>query len=445
MQIDTIGLRAAAVLALAGSLACSDWLTAPDAVKNPNEPTAATINQLFVGAQTSLTVQYTSDLARTACIWMQQCAGTERQYQELGLYRYGEDSYDAPFSLVYTGGGLIDIRRMQALADSSGDEVYGGIARVMEAMQVGLAADIWGDIPYSEALTNATSPKLDPQQEIYAALQAKLDTAIAKLAGAGPGPGDVDLYYAGDATKWARLAHTLKARYYMHVAERTGQTAYQNALQEALLGLQSAADDFLAIAAENPQSNNAWYQFTVIQRAGYMFAGQFLVDLLKQRSDPRLQQFFLPNGSGQFVGAKPGDQTSSIFSGFMVETEPAFRQPLVTWQENQLIVAEAASRTGDAGQALAAVNQVRQSFGLTPVGSVSLNQILEELYIVLFQNPEVWNLYKRTCFPSLAPAPGSATIPGRILYAAGERNTNPNIPDPGQQPARNWNDAAGCQ
>ena len=414
-------------------------------MRNPNEPTTATINQLFVASQTSLTVQYTSDLARTACVWMQQCAGTERQYQELGLYRYGEDSYDAPFSLVYTGGGLIDLRRMQTLADSSGDDVYGGIVRVMEAMQVGLAADIWGDIPYSEAISNRNSPKLDPQQDVYNAIQAKLDTAIVKLAGDGPGPGDVDLFYAGDATKWSRLAHTIKARYYLHVAERLGQSAYQNALREALLGLQGSSDDFRAIAAENPQSNNAWYQFTVIQRAGYMFAGQFLVDLLKQRSDPRLQQFFLPNATGQFVGAKPGDQTSSVFSGFMVETEPAFRQPIATWQENQLMIAEAASRSGNASQALTAVNKVRQSVSLAALGSVSLNQVLEELYIVLFQNPEVWNLYKRTCFPALTPAPGSATIPGRLLYAAGERNANPNIPDPGQQPARNWNDAAGCQ
>lgn len=229
------------------------------------------------------------------------------------------------------------------------------------------------------------------------------------------------------------------------MAERVGQSAYQNALREALLGLQGSSDDFRAIAAENPQSNNAWYQFTVIQRAGYMFAGQFLVDLLKQRSDPRLQQYFLPNAQGQFVGAKPGDQTSSIFSGFMVETQPAFRQPLVTWQENQLIIAEASFRTGNTSQALTAVNRVRQSASLPPRGGVTLNQILEEMYIVLFQNPEVCNLYKRTCFPALRPAPGSSAIPGRLLYAAGERNANPNISNPGQQPARNWNDAAGCQ
>jgi hypothetical protein len=444
MTIKRLFTGALAGVFVAGTTACGDWLTSPDAVQNPNQPTNATLNQLFVGAQTSISVQYASDLARTACVWMQQCAGTERQYQELGLYRYGEDSYDAPFSLVYTGGGLIDIRRMQTLADSSGDEVYGGIARILEAMQIGLATSIWGDIPYSEALTE-DDPALDTQQQVYAAIQAKLDTAVTMLTSAeGPGPGSVDLFYGGDAAKWLRLAHTLKARYFMHVAERQGNSAYQSALAEAQLGLNSPADNFLLIAADNPTAYNPWYQFTVIQRAGYMFAGKFLVDLLKQRSDPRLEDFFLPNGTGQFVGAAPGDQTSSTFSGFTVEENPAQRQAVVTWQETQLIIAEAAFRTGNSSLALQAVNRVRQDAGLSPLSSVTLAQIIEELYIVLFQNPEVWNVWKRTCLPALTPAPGATAIPGRLLYAAGERNANPNIPDPGQQPARNWNDPTGC-
>jgi len=444
MRSNRFSRRAIAGILAAGTLACSDWLTTPEAANNPNEPTDATINQLFVASQTSVSLQYSSDLARTACVWMQQCAGTERQYQELGLYRYGEDSYDAPFSLVYTGGGLIDIRHMQALADESGDKIYGGIGRVMEVLQVGLAADIWGDIPYSEALT-ATDPALDPQQEVYAALQGKLDTAITFLTSSeGPGPGSVDLFYGGDGDKWLRLAHTLKARYFMHVAERVGTGAYQSALAQAQLGLHDAGDDFLAIADDNPNSYNPWYQFTVIQRAGYMFAGAFLVDLLKQRNDPRLEDYFLPNGLGEFVGANPGDQTSSVFSGFAVEADPTIRQPIVTWQENQLIIAEAASRAGNASLALTAVNSVRQAAGLAPLGSASLAQIIEEQYIVLFQNPEVWNLWKRSCMPALTPAPGSTAIPGRLLYSAGERNANANIPDPGAQPSRNWNDPTGC-
>ncbi len=430
--------------AVAGSAACSSFLDAPEAVANPNQPTDAGINQQFVATQTALTLQYTSDLARTACIWVQQCAGTERQYGQLGMYDYGEDAYNSSFAQVYTGGGLIDIKGVIDKADAAGDDAYGAIARIIEVMQIGIAADVWGDIPFSQAVSDNPAPALDPQEDVYAALQATLDTAITMLAsGSGAGPGSVDLYYGGDASKWSRLAHTLKARYALHVAEREGSSAYTLALAEAQQGIQPG-DDFLGIAADNPQSYNAWYQFVVIQRAGYMFAGRELVDLLQQRHDPRLDEYFVENDNGEFVGADPGDATSSEFSGFWVENAPAYRQPIVTWQENSLIVAEAAFRTGNMALAESSLNDVRQAVGLPMLGSVTLEDILAEKYIVLFQNPEAWSDYKRTCYPDLTPAAGAQAVPGRLLYAVGERNSNPNVPAPAEQPARNWNDPNAC-
>jgi len=71
---------------------------------------------------------------------------------------------------------------------------------------------------------------------------------------------------------------------------------------------------------------------------------------------------------------------------------------------------------------------------------------MTEKYIVLFQNIETWNDYKRTCIPNLTPVNNSqgGVIPGRLLYPLQERQTNPNIPAPSQQPARNWNDPNAC-
>ena len=53
---------------------------------------------------------------------------------------------------------------------------------------------------------------------------------------------------------------------------------------------------------------------------------------------------------------------------------------------------------------------------------------MTEKYIALFQNPEVWNDYKRTCLPVLKPARGKSRIPGRIFYGSTEEQTNPNTP-----------------
>jgi hypothetical protein len=431
---------------LGATSACSNFLDAPEATTNPNQPTVASADQLLVATETAQTQQYTSDLARIVCVWMQQCAGTDRQYRQLGLYEYGEDAINGPFSQIYTGGGLLDIRKIEATADTLKDDVYGGVARVLEAMTVGLGTDVWGDIPYSEAVANTVSPKLDPQEQVYAAIQAKLDTAITMLAGSGNGPTpSADLFYSGNKTKWLRLAHTLKARYYLHVAERQGNSAYQAALAQAQQGLQKG-DDLTSYQSEDPNEQNAWYQFTVIQRAGYMSPGAFLVNLLQTRNDPRLAQYFDPNAAGQYVGAAPGQQGGATIAKFdAARVAPGFRQPIVTWAENQLIIAEAAFRLGQTSVALAAYNAERTAAGLPAAGSVTLADIMTEKYIALFQNIEVWSDWKRTCIPPLTPAAGTVGgIPARLLYAQSERNTNTNVPLPADQPVRNWNDPAGC-
>ncbi|HEV7594184.1 MAG TPA: SusD/RagB family nutrient-binding outer membrane lipoprotein, partial [Gemmatimonadaceae bacterium] len=125
---------------------------------------------------------------------------------------------------------------------------------------------------------------------------------------------------------------------------------------------------------------------------------------------------------------------------------PDFRQPYVTYDENTLIWAEAAYRTGDPATALTKLNEERANHGLAAevlTGQPLLREILSEKYIADFQlGPEPWNDYKRTCFPNLTPT-GNGKIPGRLYYDASERQTNPtNIPNPGTAPNgfRNRND-----
>jgi hypothetical protein len=237
----------------------------------------------------------------------------------------------------------------------------------------------------------------------------------------------------------------VRARFYLHVAERQGNSAYQSTLAEAQQGLQKG-DDLRTYQSVDPNEQNSWYQFTVIQRSGYMSPGAFLVNVLQSRSDPRLGQYFDANAQGQYVGAAPGQQGSAAISTFNdARVGPAFRQPLITWAETQLIIAEAAFKLGQTSVALQALNAERTDAGLPAVGSATLADIMTEKYVALFQNTEVWNDWKRTCLPALTPAQGTVGgIPGRLLYAQSERNTNPNIPLPSDQPARNWNDPNAC-
>ena len=56
-------------------------------------------------------------------------------------------------------------------------------------MNIMFAADVWGDIPYSEAVGEQRDAQVRGQMQVYADLLALLDKAIADLGGGGTGPG----------------------------------------------------------------------------------------------------------------------------------------------------------------------------------------------------------------------------------------------------------------
>jgi hypothetical protein len=164
-------------------------------------------------------------------------------------------------------------------------------------------------------------------------------------------------------------------------------------------------------------------------------AGRFLADLMVARNDPRLPEYFGASTPGPFGGQDPngGSSPGGVSELTGTRNAPGFRQPLITWAENQLILAESNFQLSGGAAALPYVNAVRTSVGLAPLGSVtSLNQIMEEKYIALFQNYEVWNDYKRTCYPPITPVPNTTfenLVPGRLYYGTREDNANDNIPE----------------
>lgn len=427
---------------------CGDFLSGPKLTTDPNKQTETrTPDQWFVPIQANTWFLNEGQIARTAAVWHQQMAGVQRQFSSLDIYSIGEADLETEWQSFYVGGGILDARKLQAQVTALGDRRYLGIAKIYEAWLIGLAADVWGDVPYSEAVQDIATPKLDKQMDVYAAVEALLASAITDLsAGVGPGPGGADLVYGGTASRWIAFAHTLRARYYLHQAE-VAPTNYALALAEAQQGIQPGGD-YTAYHSDLPAESNQWYQFQIVDRSGYMLAGEAMIDTLKNRGDPRLAQYYAPNGSGQFIGSKPGENNDGTASDLSdTRLDPAFRQPLATWRENQLIIAEAAFRTGATATALTALNAVRSDVGLTPfagTGAALLAEIMTQKWIEDFQKIETFQDYNRTCLPALTPAPGATAIPGRYLYPINERNSNPNIPAPSQQPVRNQNDPNAC-
>jgi len=488
----TTSSKAGTVLALLlCGAGCTEFLSGPGLTENPNNPLEVTALQQLIAMQSNMATRLEGQIARCAGIYTQQLIGSNnQQLAYCTQYAVTESDISGQMSGFYTGGGLLALRNIQAAAQTSGDQFLYGIAKVWEGLAMGTATSVWGDLPYSEAVNpDIAEPVLDSQESIYAAVQARLDEGIAALQTAATGatgncvPAEGDLIYCATAVaratqiqRWIRAAYTLKARFHLHLVERNGNAEYVLALAAAQNGISEAAAN--ASQAMNGQAPgdfrtfhgsiqdfdaNIWAEFLSTRQD--IVAGDVLVQILKTRNDPRLAAYFDPSTNSQFVGADQNNSTvrppgcpaapatcapSVINTG--VRRVFTFRQPIVTWAENQLILAEAKYMTGDSAGAVGHVDAVRTAVGMPALGNVSFTDVMLEKYIAMYQNADVWSDYKRTCIPQLTPFGTRPEVLGRWPYGSAERTSNPHIPLPsayptgttGQSPVRNWNDKNAC-
>jgi starch-binding outer membrane protein, SusD/RagB family len=418
---------------------------------NPNAVPTANVDQLFTGIEVNAYFVAEGQLSRLSSMWIQQMTGTDRQFKTLDNYVLTEEDADDEFSTIYTGGGLQDLKSAIAQATAAGRRVYAGILKVHQAYMFGMAASVWGDLPYSEAANpQITNPKLDKQADVYAAMQKLLDEAIADLtSGAGAGPGAVDFNFSGNAARWIAVAHTLKARYHLHWAEVNGNAAYTAALAEAQQGIAANAGNWRAIHSTDSKENNLWYQF-MRDRAAYISAGDYLVPSMVSRADARLP-FYFSQSAGAYRARASALSTQAGGYGAL-----DFNTPIATCAETAYIRAEAQYRLGNVAGARTAANDAlvceEGRFGVSLTaqkdrlaaasGQALLDEIMLQKYTAQFLNIDAWNDWKRTCLPRITQRPTG--MPARLYYGQDERQANTNIPDVSKQPKRNANDPNAC-
>jgi hypothetical protein len=401
-----------------------DFLAGGDLSTDPNRPTAAQAVQLFAAVEANIWSILGSDPARITGMWARQFAGGQNQYQSIYNYVYDEGIAGGFNAGLYAAGGLVDIVRAQKIAATGQNFALLGVLQVQEAIVMGTGADLFGNLVYSQALSGVANPTLDNQLAVYDSVQKVLTAAItnmASTASTNAGPGSADLVYGGSLAKWTALAHTLKARFYMHTAEaRPG--AYALALPEANQGISSSAGNYVGAFTANSNEQNFYFQFGPgpSGRTGYLIPDPQFIALLQSRSDPRLADYFNPGFT---------DLSDTRLA-------PDFQQPFVTFDETLLISAEAAFRTGDFVTAIAKLNQEKANHSIAAgpalAGAPLLKEILIEKYISNFQvGHEAWNDFKRTCTPNFAPTQVGKLMPSRMYYDTNERLTNTNIPAPG--------------
>ncbi len=445
----------AMILSLAGfTVNCSDFLKGGILDSDPNRPDEVPLLSQLVALQPIGYGFYTADIGIFASVWMQQMAGTAHQYSDYEVY--GVDNTDfSMFNQMYQEGGLIDIKLIKAQAEEEGNMTVLGMTKMYEALIFATGADVFGDIPYSEAASvEFEHPHYDEQLSVHNACITLLDEAIAHLQAAEAADEffdeSFDFSFGGDRNMMIAAARTLKARILLNWA-KVNSGNYAQALAAAQNGISSVAGNWMAPFRDVVNEQNVYYQFNTI-RGDNIKASRFFVELMRGTNDPRLDFYFAAYpDSGRVVGS-PHAASNGSTSWFNPASfgDPGWDLDMVSYEENQFIIAECQYHTG--GDALATLNGVlgdienRYGFAAESIqryagisGADLLEAIMMEKYKALFLNPQVWNDWKRTGYPAIVSNIDDA-IPRRFMYPDDEQNTNENFPGVRGIWARNDND-----
>ncbi|MBS1661973.1 MAG: SusD/RagB family nutrient-binding outer membrane lipoprotein [Bacteroidetes bacterium] len=441
------------VLALfAASTGCKKYL---DINQNPNSPTSVQEKLLLAPIEVNVANAIAAGGEATAATFtnhFMQMVCYNQVALNFGTYYFVNTNFNASWSAAYTTClGNLDILRKQSVA--KGNSNYTAISEVLEAYVLGFATDIWGDVPWSQALQGIAVqfPVYDKQAAIYDTVQSLLDKAIVDIdKKAGLKVGADDYYYAGDMTKWRKLAYTLKARYYMHLTKAPGKTAAgqaQLALTALQNGMTGVADEWKFTYPGTATSQNIWY--VNMQPLSTLVASQAIVDTLKTRNDPRLPFLITKaKNTGLYNGRPIGaptigklDDYSLLGSFYCSVNSAVFIMP---YTEVQFIQAEANLITTGVAAAqpfyTAGITTHMNKLGVasgdqttylaargTLGASTALEQIMQEKKIADFLSVENFNDWRRTGFPKLTIVPNAQApaIPRRMPYPQNEINANP--------------------
>jgi hypothetical protein len=306
---------------------CEEWL---DINYDPNNATSASADLVLPGVLKGWADNATG-YATTFGAWMGYWAhaGGWSGWVSEKSYTVGASYAGGTMNSFYTGP-LTDLKYIMEQDDLKGLQVNKAIATVAWAWYYGRLVDMFGDVPYTEALnpTN-TSPKYDDGQEIYNDLIVKLDEAMAVFQAAIASPlapeyafkKSADIMYGGDFAKWTRFANTLKLRLLMRQTEVAGAGIAAKIATTASYGYitadASVNPGFDKVAGKmHPLWNSFGRSITDVEtsaRSQYVL-NNFFSNLMNTLNDPRFTKYFQPGISaagGAYRSIKFGESDGS--------------------------------------------------------------------------------------------------------------------------------------
>ncbi|MDR2585749.1 MAG: SusD/RagB family nutrient-binding outer membrane lipoprotein [Prevotellaceae bacterium] len=149
---------------------------------------------------------------------------------------------------VGVGGQLNDLYNQ---AEKQGAYHYMAMANIFHAMGFMYMLDLYGEMPYTEALSESPVPVYDEGKTIFYGCMDKLDQAIELLSKTQESGATFlsvgDMWNGGDVNKWIKLCYGLKARYAIKLSKKTDLFDPDAILDYLSKGPQSNGDNTRAL------------------------------------------------------------------------------------------------------------------------------------------------------------------------------------------------------
>lgn len=372
-----------------------------------------------------------------------------------------------------------DYQIVQSKANVAGAGFYEGIARIMKAHNFQILVDVYGNVPYTQALKGSgnPTPAYDNGIDIYKNLFRELDAAIALIKAAntsasGPNKNIAtnDIIFNGDKGKWVRFANTLKLRLLIHAYQVpsfpiAAEMAIINAEGSGYLGAGENVQIQPGYTADkpNPFYNTYYKSTTAAQTANnvYYRANEWGIEYYKNNGDNRVSRFY-EAGSNGLVGVKYGlppvtANTSANLAGigpalyrtntapqiimssaesYFLQAEARFRGIITSGASYQTLcnngIAESWAFTGAAGTSAAYIASNAGwsdvdvfAVSNTPANAPTLTPPTGGLFTILSQkwfalngisSLEVWTDYRRVGYNQVLP---TSSVTDHFVYGQG--------------------------
>ena len=363
--------------------------------KNPNNPVDVPAINIFTNTEyNAISRQLGGWMQHTYLgVWCQQWCKVEYIDEDRYMPRDMSGYFEGPYT-----SELKNLVIVINKATESEDDRLAGAAKVLKAWSFLYLTDVWGDVPYSEALQGLIvdgimTPKYDSQESIYTDLLAELEEANVLLSGTSVNFGSGDILYGGDPVLWRKFANSLKLRILNRAAGTPWTFTYNMAGTQldvtttAGAAAMSGADAQIATILSNPtqypiftsNANNAELVYPGIPYRNPIYDALFsrkdqaiaetIIDWLKARVDPRLHIYAAPTinsveaGVLEYVGFQNGRSITAAIKptisqlGTAIAFSESATSKVMTYDEVQFIIAEHHLRGGRDGQAKTAYEE----------------------------------------------------------------------------------------